>query len=53
MVEAEGRAWLEEVLWSGFLLSILQIALAQEYLLPRLEGWHPKVGTVGAAESIS
>lgn len=35
-----------------FLLGILKIAIAQEHLFSRLEGWHPKVGAVGAAESI-
>lgn len=34
------------------LLGILEIASAQEHLLSRLEGWHPKVGAVGAAESV-
>lgn len=34
------------------LLGILEIAVAQEHLLSRLEGWHPKVGAVGTAESI-
>lgn len=37
----------------GFLLGILEVATAQEDLLSRLEGWHPKVGAVGTSESIS
>lgn len=35
-----------------FLLGILEIAVFQEHLFSRLEGWHPKIGTVGASESI-
>lgn len=35
-----------------FLLGILEIAVVQEHLFSRLEGWHPKVGAVGASESI-
>lgn len=37
----------------GFLLGILEVATAQQDLLSRLEGWHPKVGAVGTSESIS
>lgn len=36
-----------------FLLGILEIASAQEHLFSRFEGWHPKVGAVGAAEGIT
>lgn len=43
----------EEVCRLRFLLGILEIAFAQEHLLSRLEGWHPKVGAVGTAESIT
>lgn len=35
------------------LLGILEIAIAQEHLLARLEGWHPEVGAVGTAESVT
>lgn len=35
-----------------FLLGILEIAVVQEHLFSRLEGWHPKVGAVGASESV-
>lgn len=38
---------------AGSLLGIIEIAIAQEHLLPRFEGWHPKVGTAGTAESIT
>lgn len=38
---------------AGSLLGVAEIAIAQEHLLPRFEGWHPKVGAAGAAESIA
>lgn len=34
-------------------LGIIEAAVAQEHLLPRSEGRHPKVGAAGAAESIT
>lgn len=39
--------------WAGSLLGIVEIAVAQEHLLPRFEGWHPEVGAAGTAESIA
>lgn len=48
--ESAGGAAVSRV---GFLLGIVEIAIAQEHLLPRFEGWHPKVGTAGTAESIA
>lgn len=35
------------------LLGITEVVVAQEHLLPRLEGWHAKVGATGTAESIA
>lgn len=35
------------------LLGVAEIAVGQEHLLPGFEGWHPKVGAAGAAESIA
>ena len=37
----------------GSLPGISEIAIAQECLLPRFEGWHPKVRAAGTAESIT
>ena len=34
-------------------LGIIEVAVAQEHLLPRSEGRHPKVGAAGTAESIA
>lgn len=55
--ELRGRSRLEEgeevCVCLKFLLGILEVAIAQEHLFSRLEGWHPKVGAVGAAESIT
>ena len=35
------------------LLGVVEVAVTQEHLLPRFEGWHPKVGAAGTAESIA
>lgn len=43
----------EEPCARGALLGIAEVAVAQEHLLPGLEGWHPEVGAAGAAESIA
>lgn len=37
----------------GSLSGIVEIAITQEHLLSRFEGWHPKVGAAGTAESIT
>lgn len=53
MVGSEGQELEEQMCPMGSLLGIVKIAIAQQHLLPRFEGWHPKVGAVGAAESIT
>lgn len=50
----EGWEWAGgDVSHAGSLLGITEIAVAQEHLLPRFEGRHPKVGAAGTAESIA
>lgn len=34
-------------------LGVVEVAVAQEHLLPGFEGWHPKVGAAGTAEGIT
>lgn len=43
----------EEPCARGARLGIAEVAVAQEHLLPGLEGWHPEVGAAGAAESVT
>ena len=38
---------------AGVGLGIMEVASAQEHLLPRFEGWHPEVGAAGTTESVA
>ena len=49
---AEGQELAGGSVCLRFLLGILEIAVVQEHLFSRLEGWRPKVGAVGASESV-
>lgn len=51
--EGQESAGGADVPHAGPRLAITEIAIAQEHLPPRCEGWHPEVGAAGAAEAIA